>query len=118
MSPQRRKDAKNIGIYIILQRNENFFSNKPNFIVFKPLRLCVFAVYELFRIRLSGDPAFLNAFLLSVCCKSFSFVKCLIQQPLVKRRITDGITSPKLVPVGLVNPAEMAWIYQSRPNKK
>ncbi len=50
MSPQRRKDAKNIGIYVILQRNKNFFSNKPGFIVFKPLRLCVSAVYELFRL--------------------------------------------------------------------
>ncbi len=50
MSPQRRKDAKNIGMYVIVQRNENFFSHKSGFIVCKPLRLCVSAVYELFRL--------------------------------------------------------------------
>ncbi len=51
MSPQRRKDAKNIGMYVIVPRNEHFFSHKSGSIVCKPLRLCVAAVYELFRLE-------------------------------------------------------------------
>ncbi len=46
--------AKNIGIHVILQRNENFFSHKPGFIAFTALRPCGFAVYELFRLNTSG----------------------------------------------------------------
>ncbi len=46
MSPQRRKEYW-YPCHFAAERK--IFSNTPGFIVFKPLRLCVSAVYELFR---------------------------------------------------------------------